>query len=88
MKTNPDYILREIAGETILVPSGEASKEINGLINLNPTAAFIWKNINIVSSTNELIEKLLEEFEIDEETAAQDVHGLLKELIQVGMVFE
>ena len=46
MKTHPDFILRQIAGENILVPCGEAAKRLSGLINLNSTAAFIWQNLN------------------------------------------
>ena len=41
MKTNPDYILRELAGETILVPTGAASQKLNGMLCLTETAAYM-----------------------------------------------
>lgn len=88
MKTNPDFILRQIAGENILVPCGEAAKRINGLINLNSTAAFIWKNLDEVKDLDELSARVMEEFEVDEETAKQDVEGLTRELTMIGMVLE
>lgn len=88
MRTNSDFILREIAGENILVPCGEAAKRVNGLINLNSTAAFIWKNLDNVKDLDELAVKLMDEFEVDEETAKRDVAGLTRELTMIGMVLE
>ena len=86
MKTHPDFILRQIVGENILVPCGEKAKRLNGLINLNSTAAFIWQNLNDVKNLDELTARVMENFEIDEETARRDVNGLTAELILMGMV--
>ena len=86
MKTHPDFILRQIAGENILVPCGEAAKRLSGLINLNSTAAFIWQNLNEAKDLDELTARVMEHFEIDEETARRDVNGLTAELILMGMV--
>ena len=86
MKTHPDFILRQIAGENILVPCGEKAKRLNGLINLNSTAAFIWQNLNDVKDLDELTARVMDNFEIDEETARRDVNGLTAELILMGMV--
>lgn len=86
MKTHPDFILRQIAGENILVPCGEAAKRLNGLINLNSTAAFIWQNLDDAKDLDELTARVMDNFEIDEETARRDVNGLTAELILMGMV--
>ena len=86
MKTHPDFILRQIAGENILVPCGEAAKRLSGLINLNSTAAFIWQNLNDAKDLDELTARVMENFEVDEETARRDVNGLTAELILAGMV--
>ncbi len=88
MKTHPDFILREIAGESVLVPCGEAARHINGMINLNSTAAFIWKNLGEVKDLDELTAKLMDRFEVSEEEARRDVQGLVQELIRLGMVKE
>ena len=86
MKTHPDFILRQIAGENILVPCGEAAKRLSGLINLNSTAAFIWQNMDDAKDLDELTARVMESFEVDEETARCDVNGLTAELILAGMV--
>ena len=84
MKTHPDFIFRQIAGENILVPCGESAKRL--LINMNSTAAFIWQNLNDAKDLDELTARVVDNFEIDEETARRDVNGLTAEMIQKGMV--
>ena len=86
MKTHPDFILRQIAGENILVPCGESTRQLSGLINMNSTAAFIWQNLNDAKNLDELTARVMDNFEIDEETARRDVNGLTAELILAGMV--
>lgn len=54
MKRNTDFMLRDIAGEVILVPTGAATQQFNGMITLNEVAAFIWKNLDESKSKEEL----------------------------------
>lgn len=86
MKICKEFVLREIAGETVLVPVGETTKDFNGLISLNEVAAFIWKNIEKVKDLNEMTALVLSEFDIDENTARTDVEGFCRELVQVGFI--
>lgn len=88
MKRNTDFMLRDIAGEVVLVPTGAATQSFNGLITLNEVAAFIWKNLDEAQSQQKLTEMILEEFEIDKETAARDVEGFLNALCEQGMVID
>lgn len=86
MKTNKEYVLREIAGEPLLIPTRMASQKLNGMIRLTETAAFIWKQVDTASGLEEIIEKILQEFEVDEEIARRDVYGFLRELYVRGIV--
>ena len=88
MKRNTNFILREIAGENILVATGEAAQIFNGMITLNDVASFIWKNIDECKTVDKLIASILDEFDIDEETARKDVESFTTELIRMGMVVE
>ena len=88
MKRNTNFILREIAGENILVATGEAAQIFNGMITLNEVASFIWKNIDECKTVDKLIASILEKFDIDEETARKDVESFTTELIRMGMVVE
>lgn len=88
MKTNENYVLREIDEESILIPIGEASEHLNGMIHLTPTAAFIWKEVDNSNSLEEIIQKLMEKYEVTEEIAKRDVYGFLTELYRRNMVLE
>lgn len=86
MKIVKEFILRDIAGECVLVPTGATTQEFNGLITMSDTAKFIWENMEKADSFEELIQMILEEYEIDEETAKKDAHGFINELIAAGFV--
>lgn len=88
MKLNPEYILRNIAGEQVIVPTGSASQKINGLITLNATASFLWECVGKGMSRQEMITKFLEEFDVDEATATQDVNGFSDMLLREGFATE
>ena len=88
MKLNPEYILRQIAGESVIVPTGTASQRFNGLINLNDAGAVIWKAVAAGHDRDKIVELLLEEFEIDPETARRDVDGFCAMLINNGFATE
>ena len=86
MNLNKDFILRNIAGESILVATGSATQDFNGMITLNEVATFILENIDECETEQVLVEKVLEEFEIDEETAKNDVREFLDQAIKFGIV--
>lgn len=88
MKTNSEYMLREIAGESVLIPTGSASQKLNGMIRLTETAAFIWKRVDDSADLEEIITKVRETFDVDEETAKRDVYGFLYELYIRDMVLD
>lgn len=86
MKIAKEFILREIAGECVLVPTGATTQEFNGLITMSDTARFIWENMEKAESLEEMIQMILEEYEIDEETAKKDATGFIFHLLQAGFV--
>ena len=86
MNLNKDFILRNIAGESILVATGSATQYFNGMITLNEVATFILENIDECETEEVVVEKVLEEFEIDEETARSDVREFLDQAIKFGII--
>lgn len=88
MKRNTDFMLRDIAGEVILVPTGAATQQFNGMITLNEVAAFIWKNLDESQSREILVDKIMDEFEVDRETATRDVIGFVSALYERGLVLD
>lgn len=85
-RANPDFVLREIAGEYILVPTGAAAARLNGLISLNHTGACLWKALQQSRTEAELAGALLAEYEVEPAAAAADVRGFLVRLQEAGVL--
>lgn len=85
MKTNKEY-MREIAGETVLVPTGSASQKLNGMIQLTESVAYIWKQVDTAADLEEIVARVQDEYEVDEDTARRDIYGFLRELYVRGIV--
>lgn len=77
MKINKKMILREVAGEYILVPIGTSVISTNGLFMLTETAAFIWKLFPEAENEEYIVEKITEEYDVDAEEARMDVRNFL-----------
>lgn len=86
MKIVKEFILREIAGESILVPTGATTQEFNGMITLTDTAKCIWENIEKVDSLKEMVDIIIETYEVDEGTAMKDTMLFINELVRNGFV--
>ena len=86
MKIKDGFILREVAGNTIVVAVGNTVKEFNGVINLNPTGAFLWKILQNGAEKEDLVKALLGEYEVDEQTAEKDVEAFIGRLQQANLV--
>lgn len=86
MRIVKEFILREIAGECVLIPTGMTTQEFNGLITLSDTAKYIWENMEKVDSLEEMVKKITDEYEVDEETARRDVIGFISQMLQIGFV--
>lgn len=81
LKTKKGFLLRRLGDEFMVVAIGEASKSFNGMIRLNDTGAFYWKELEKGSSEDDLIAKTLERYEgVDQETARRDVREFLQSI--------
>lgn len=78
LKTKKGFLLRHLGDEAMVVAIGEASKSFNGMIRLNDTGAFYWKELEKGSSEDDLTAKTLERYDgVDEAVARQDVQEFL-----------
>ena len=87
MKIVKEFVLREIAGENILVPVGNTVIECKGMISLTETGRFIWENVEKVNSIHEMVELVLEEYDIDSETAFSDTALFIMKLLDMGIIY-
>ncbi len=81
MQINKDFTIQKVGSSYVAVPVGETSKHFHGMVRLNETGAFLWNKMAEKDCTEEeLVEAILEEYEIDRETATADVHRIVEQL--------
>ncbi|MCB6569382.1 PqqD family protein [Eubacterium limosum] len=86
MRIKEGYMLREAAGETVVVPFGEEALNFQGIISLNETGAFLWRQLEQGCEKKDLVQALLDEYEVDAETAEKDVNEFLKLAGDAGLI--
>ena len=80
MKVNGELILREIAGENILIPVGATALRIQGMISLTESGVRLWNRLQTECTEEDLVDAVLEEYDVDRETAEADVQAFLNQL--------
>lgn len=79
MKIKDGFVLREVAGDTVVLPSGDL--EINAMITLNESAAFLWKQMQEETTVEDLVKAVVENYpEVDAQTAKLAVEGFVAQL--------
>ncbi len=80
------YVARTIAGETILVPVRASVGEVDAIFNLNEVGAFIWERLDGQTSEGQIVEAMLEEFDVTPDQAGQDTATFLSRLETAGII--
>ena len=88
MKIKDGFMLREVAGSSIVVPVGTVQADFTGMITLNPVGAFLWRNLEKETTREELLKNVLAQYSIDEETASRDIDRYLEKLRNKGLLEE
>ena len=84
MKKKLDFVLREIAGDLLLVPTGKTALDLNGMLTLNEVGGEIWKLLDEVETEEEIVDRLLTEYEVEREELQKDVREFIGRLQELG----
>ena len=85
MKLKNGLLLSEIAGKTVVLPV-EGDIDLNTVITLNETGAFLWKLLQNETTEDELVAALLNEYDVDEALARKSVRTFVGKLQKNGLV--
>lgn len=88
MKACGEMLLREVVGEYVLVPFGETALRIHGMVCLSQSGALLWQALQQEQTQETLVERILEEYDTDPETARRDVEEFLDQLRQLQLLDE
>lgn len=85
MKLKEGFILRQVAGENVVL-SVSADVDLNGMITLNDTGCTLWKRLEQEAQMSDLTAALLEEYEVDEQTAQAAAARFVEKLKELNLL--
>ena len=80
MKIKNGFVGRDIAGKSVVIALGEASKSFKGMIELNGVARVIWDLLAEGKESNEIVDAIVAEYDVDRETVVSDVDRFINQL--------
>ncbi|MBR5020108.1 MAG: PqqD family protein [Oscillospiraceae bacterium] len=85
MKIKDGFLLRQVAGQNVVLPDADAL-DLNMMITLNGTGAFLWEHMQAETTEEALVKALLAEYDVDEATAKTAVSGFIRKLSDNGFL--
>lgn len=86
MRVEKEFVLREIAGDYIIIPTGSTVLEFNGLITVNEVGVTLWKMLQEEVTMEQLVSGVLAEYEVEESVAREDIQAFLDTLDKGGIL--
>ena len=86
LKIKDDFYMKEVAGLSIVVATGDTAEDMNSMINLNETATFLWRQLENETTKEELIKKLTQEYDVDYKRASQSIDNFISKLDEIGCI--
>ena len=81
MKLKYQFVINNVAGETVAVSVGDNDGRFNGYIKLNDTGAFIFKALQKETTREEIINGLQKEYpDASKSDVTESVDELIKKL--------
>lgn len=89
MKIKEGFVLREICREHVVMGEGLAQVNFNRMLSLNESAAYLWEQVAGKDFTREdLVNLLLDKYDVTEEVAKADVEKLVAVWQEQGVITE
>ncbi len=88
MTIREGFLLRALGDTHVVVPLGQASIDLRGMISLNETGAFLWELLQTEQTPESLTEQLMSAYEVDAQRADADVKRFVQLLRENDLLSE
>lgn len=85
MKIADGFLLKTVAGKNIVVSVG-AEVNFNGMLTLNDTGVYLWNLLQKDTTKDDILNKMLEEYDVSEEIASADIDAFIQKLRQANIL--
>ena len=86
MKLKHTFEIMEIDDQIMAVPVGDCAEEFHGILKINQSAAAILELLKEDTTEEEIVAKLLKEYDSTEEELQAFVHEYLEQLKEAELV--
>ena len=87
-RKNDDIVRRDIADEILLVPIRGSIADMRQIFALDEVSGFIWDQLEIARPYREILDAVLEIYEVEREQADEDLEKFLTALLEADLVVE
>ena len=88
MKLKHTFEMMEIDEQQMAVPVGDGADAFHGILKLNKSAAAILELLREDTTEEEMVQKLMEDYDTSEEEIRTYVHDYVEELKAAGFICE
>jgi hypothetical protein len=83
-----DIIVRQVAGETLLIPLCGQLADMQNIFTLNTVAEFIWMQLDGKQNLKIIQEKVTDHFQSTEDQVISDIVEYIEQLAEAKLVVE
>ena len=87
-RINPDFILREIAGEYTIIPTGGDNVFSNAVMAPNGTAVFLWEAFQKPSTIQDVVVEAMQKYDVTEEQIYKSISNFVKQSLEFKVLEE
>ena len=87
-RINPDFILREIAGEYTIIPTGGDNVFSNAVMAPNGTAVFLWEAFQKPSTIQDVVVEAMQKYDATEEQIYNSISNFVKQSLEFKVLEE
>lgn len=86
MRVKGNYVLRQVAKTWIVMPLGQTTMDLDGMLTLNEAGAVLWKALEQGGDRMTMVAALTGEYDVAPERAEADVDRFLGKLADAGVL--
>lgn len=86
-RTNPNFVLRQIAGDAVLIPTGDTAMG-NSMMEVNETFCFLWELFSQTATIAEAVEKANEVYSDPDKQMEGNITAFVRDCLKYGMLLK
>lgn len=81
-----DFVTRDVAGETIIVPIKNNVGDLDSIYTLNEMGTLIWQLIDGKRNVSQIVEQICVAYDVTPEEAVKDAIDFLASIEKAGLI--